>query len=87
MRKIMSVLLAIGAVCSAATVADARDGCGPGFHRGFYGHCRPNGYGYAGPGPGPALIIGNLYPGRGYWDGHRYWERREHWRGGWRYHH
>jgi hypothetical protein len=32
--------------------AEAAQGCGPGFHRGPYGHCRPNYYGrnYGRPG-------------------------------------
>ena len=67
--------------------AEAAQGCGPGFHRGPYGHCRPNGPA-AGPGVGIAvgpLVIGNFYAGHGYWDGHRYWDHRERWHGGWRY--
>ena len=28
----------------APAVTLVMDGCGPGFHRGPYGHCRPNGY-------------------------------------------
>jgi hypothetical protein len=51
-------------------------------HRGPYGHCRPNGAVAVGVGP---LVVGTLYPGRGYWDGHRYWAHRERWHGGWRY--
>jgi hypothetical protein len=84
MKTILALALA-GVALAGASVADARDGCGPGGHRGPYGHCRPNGYGY---GPGvvaPGLIIGNFYAGRGYWDGHRYWGHRDRWHGGWRY--
>ena len=88
------MLMAMAAGMVAATVAapaQARDGCGPGFHRGPAGRCRPNG---PPPGPpgvaigvpgGPGLVIGNFYEGRGYWDGRRYWQRRERWHGGWRY--
>lgn len=38
---IIPVALASG-VLLAAPAAEARDGCGLGFHRGFYGGCRPN---------------------------------------------
>jgi hypothetical protein len=89
-QKLLLAAIATGAVMTVAAPAEARDGCGPGFHRGAYGRCFPN----RGPGPGPvavgvpggpALVIGNFYPGRGYWDGQRYWHHREHWHGGWRY--
>lgn len=83
MRKILLATIATAALAAAVTPADARGGCGPGWHRGYYGHCRPNG----GPVlvPGGALVIGTYYPRRGYWDGNRYWWHRERWHGGWRY--
>ena len=34
--------VALGIFGASAGAAEARDGCGPGFHRGFYGYCRPN---------------------------------------------
>ena len=34
--------LVLGLAAGTAGGAEARDGCGPGFHRGFYGYCRPN---------------------------------------------
>ena len=85
MKTILTLALAATALVGA-TAADARDGCGRGFFRGPYGHCRP----MRGPGYGPAvvapgLIIGNFYAGRGYWDGRRYWQHRERWHRGWRY--
>ena len=84
MKTIFLSALAAGAVLAVATPADAAQGCGPGGHRGYYGHCRPNrGPGVvAGPG---ALVIGTYYPNRGYWDGRRYWGHRYRWHGGWRY--
>ncbi len=92
MKRAILIALAAGSVLAAAAPASAREGCGPGGHRGPYGHCRPNrGPGPVGPGvgvavgPGGGLVIGNFYRGRGYWDGHRYWQHRERWRGGWRY--
>ena len=89
MQKLLLAALAAGTVMVAAAPAEAREGCGPGMHRGEYGRCFPNG-GPRGPVAvgipgGPALIIGNRYEGRGYWDGHRYWQHRERWHGGWRY--
>jgi hypothetical protein len=79
MKKMMLAVLAAGAALTVASTAQAAGGCGPGFHRGPYGGCRPN----FGPGPGPA--IGVFYPGQGYWYGGRYWGHRYAWRGGWRY--
>ena len=87
MKALIAIALAAGATLVAATPADARQGCGPGFHRGPYGHCRPN----RGNGavvavtPGGALVVGNYYNGRGYWDGRRYWRHRHRWHHDWRY--
>jgi hypothetical protein len=83
MKKMMFALAIAGAAVAAATPADARDGCGRGFHRAYNGHCRPN----RGPvmvAPG-ALIVGNYYNGRGYWDGRRYYQNRYRYRNNWRY--
>ena len=82
MKKFFAFALAAGVALAAASSADARQGCGRGFHRGPYGHCRPNRY--VGVRPG-ALIVGNFYAGRGYWDGRRYWHRRYRWHNRWRY--
>ncbi|WP_116092430.1 GCG_CRPN prefix-to-repeats domain-containing protein [Sphingomonas crusticola] len=83
MKKYLLLALAAGATLVAAAPADARQGCGPGGHRDYYGHCRPNrGPVYAGP---RTLVIGTYYPGRGYWDGRRYYQHRERWHRGWRY--
>jgi hypothetical protein len=81
LKTVLIATIAVGAALSGVSAASAEGGCGPGFHRTPYGHCRPN----FGPGPGPAVIIGGFYPGRGWWDGHRYWAHRDHWHGGWRY--
>lgn len=37
-----AALLALGTVFGTGSAAEARDGCGPGFHRGYDGWCRPN---------------------------------------------
>lgn len=84
MRKTLIVAaLAAGAALAALAPANAAQGCGPGFHRGPYGRCHPNG--------GPVVVVprgpavGVFYPGRGYWDGRRYWPNRYRYNGGWRY--
>ena len=83
MNKLVAIALAATVTIGAASVADARDGCGRGGHRGPYGHCRPN---YGGPGVvAPGLIIGTYYHGRGYWDGRRYYHNRYRYHNGWRY--
>ena len=43
-RLLPAALLAAGLAVPLATAgaAEARDGCGLGGHRGFYGYCRPN---------------------------------------------
>ena len=81
MKRLLAIALIAGTALTA-TAAEARQGCGPGGHRGPYGHCRPN------RGPvvvAPPLVVHRYYPGRGYWDGHRYWWHRDRWHGGWRY--
>ena len=86
MKALIAIALAAGTAFVAATPADARQGCGPGFHRGPYGHCRPNrGSNVVAVTPGGALVIGNYYDGRGYWDGRRYWRHRHRMHNDWRY--
>lgn len=41
-------------------------------------------HGYA-PAPGPAFVVGNFYPGHGWWDGHAWYHDRYRFHGGWRY--
>jgi hypothetical protein len=86
MKTLISIALAAGLALGAASTASAREGCGPGGHRGPYGHCRPNARGdRVVVAPGGRLVIGSYYHGRGYWDGRRYWQHRRHWRNSWRY--
>lgn len=84
MKTIIAVGLAALATVAAVAPADARDGCGRGYHRGPYGHCRPNWRHGPAVGPGP-LVVGRFYNGRGYWNGDRYYWHRERWHNGWRY--
>lgn len=83
MKRIIALMLATGAMIGTASLADARQGCGRGFHRGYYGRCIPNRF-YRERVVG-APTIGVYYGGRGWWDGHRYWHDRYRWHGGWRY--
>jgi hypothetical protein len=85
MKRAIALILAAGVACSAVSAADAREGCGPGAHRGPYGHCRPNGFDPRPVAIAPGLVIGNFYTGRGYWDGHRYWAHRDRFHRDWRY--
>jgi hypothetical protein len=86
MKRFLTTALTLGMMLGTADAASAAQGCGPGWHRDPWGHCRPNG----GPPPGtvvvaPGLVIGHYYTGRGYWDGRQYWHHR-HWRhGAWAY--
>lgn len=37
-----AAVLVLGTMAAAVGTAEARDGCGPGGHRGYSGYCRPN---------------------------------------------
>jgi hypothetical protein len=77
MKKLLLASIGLGSALMAVSPALAADGCGPGFHRNPWGHCRPNDRDdYYVAAPGMALVIGNYYPGHGYWDGRRYWQHR-----------
>jgi hypothetical protein len=90
MNKFVIAALTAGTAIAtlAAIPAEAREGCGRGFHRGAYGRCIPNGpppRAVVVREPGVRLVIGNFYQGRGYWDGRRYWRERYRYNNGWRY--
>lgn len=92
-RKLTLSLALVSGVLLAAPAAEARDGCGPGFHRGIYGWCRPNWRPYA----YRPFVYGPGYRRFGYhrWGGyrrhdhyswHRSWHRGFAWhRGGFRH--
>lgn len=86
MKKLIALALAAGVPLVAVTPADASQGCGRDAHRGPRGRCVSD---FRGPGyhrgGGVTLVIGQRYPGRGYWDGHRYYQHRDAYRGGYRY--
>ena len=84
-QKIILAALAAAASFAVASTAMARDGCGGEFHRGPYGHCRPNNGGNRVVLTPARLVIGNFYHGRGYWDGRRYYQQRYRHHNGWRY--
>ena len=77
MRTLAAVTLASAIALAFVSPAQARQGCGAGFHRGPYGHCRPNVR-------AQVYVVGRYYPHRGYWDGRRWHANRyrdhDHWR-------
>ena len=79
----MKALLALGAAtliaAAAASPAQAREGCGRGFHRAWNGVCRPN------RGTPMRFIEGRYYAGRGYWYRGRWWRDRRRRHGVWIY--
>jgi hypothetical protein len=80
MKAIAAIGLNSAAVAlAAASPAQARQGCGPGFHRAPNGACRPN------RGGQQVFVVGRYYPGRGYWYQNRWWHRRYRYRNEWRY--
>ena len=78
----MKVSIALGvasAIALAASApADARQGCGAGFHR------IPNGRCVANRG-NQAWVVGRHYAGRGYWYNNRWWKNRYRYHNRWRY--
>lgn len=80
MKLIGTALLALGTMSASVGSAEAQGGCGWGFHRTYYGFCRPNGY--ARP-----FVVRPVYYGYGWrrhWRWHRHWAW--HHRGGWHRH-
>lgn len=43
MKYLLAAAMLASAVVGFSEVASAAEGCGPGFYRGRYGHCRPMG--------------------------------------------
>jgi hypothetical protein len=82
MKTLIFAAVSAGMALMALGPAQAAQGCGAGWHRGAYGHCRPNAAPAVRVGP---VVIGTYYPHRGWWDGRQYWAHRDRWHGGWRY--
>jgi len=78
--KLALSLALVSGVLLAAPAAEARDGCGPGFHRGFYGWCRPNWR----PDAYRPFVSGPGYRQSGYhrWGGYR-WRDHDSWHRSW----
>jgi hypothetical protein len=85
MKTLMMLALAAGLSLGTASTAMAREGCGPGGHRGPYGHCRPNRGTRVVVTPNGGFVVGNYYRGRGYWDGRGWYHHRRRWHNSWRY--
>ena len=72
MRLNLTLAAAILLSLSCVQSASAEGGCGPGFHRGPYGHCRPNGPVVVAPGapvvvaPAPVVVRPPVVCGVGY---------------------
>ena len=84
----MKILAAVGvasAIALAASApADARQGCGPGFHRAYNGVCRPNRDTRMRMRP-MRWTEGRYYSGRGYWWHNRWYQHRHRRNGVWIY--
>ena len=82
----MRTLIALAAAAVVATAgtspADARQGCGPGFHRAYNGVCRPNRDTRM---RRMQYVEGRYYAGRGYWWHNSWHHRRQRRNGVWIY--
>ena len=81
----MKTLIALAAAAVVATAgtapADARQGCGPGFHRAPNGMCRPNRDRMM----RMRYVEGRYYGGHGYWWHNRWYQHRHRRNGVWIY--
>jgi hypothetical protein len=77
-----AAVLALGTLVGTVSSAEALDGCGPGFHRNFYGFCRPNFYGPRFYGP---VYYRPAFYGRP-WGWRRAGFYRPYWHRPWGYH-
>jgi hypothetical protein len=79
MKVLAGIGLASVIALAAVSPAQARQGCGNGFHRAPNGRCVPN------RGRQQAFVVGQFYPGQGYWYNSRWYQHRARWHNGWRY--
>jgi hypothetical protein len=80
MKMLIALAAASVVAIAAASPADARQGCGPGFHRAPNGACRPNRDQQQ-----MQWVEGRYYPGHGYWYHNQWRHRRERRNGVWIY--
>ena len=82
----MKILAALGVASAIAmitsTPAEARQGCGPGFHRAYNGMCRPN---LDMQMRRMQYVEGRYYGGHGYWYHNRWYQHRHRRNGVWIY--
>ena len=79
MKTLIALGLATAIAGVAAAPAQAREGCGPGFHRAWNGMCRAN------RGTEARWIEGHYYAGQGYWWNNRWYQHRHRRNGVWIY--
>ena len=79
MRALAAIGFASLIALAAASPAQARQGCGPGFHRLPNGRCIPN------RGPRERWIEGQYYANHGYWWHNRWYQHRHRRNGVWIY--
>ena len=77
MKLAIALGVVSGAALAASAPAEARQGCGTGFHRAPNGRCVPN--------RGQRWVVGRYYPGQGYWYNNRWWKSRYRHHNVWRY--
>jgi len=79
MKTLIALATAAIVATAAAAPADARQGCGPGFHRAPNGMCRPN------RGMRMRYVEGRYYRGHGYWWRNAWRHHRQRRNGVWIY--
>jgi len=84
MKAIAALAVASGIAMLAAAPADARQGCGPGFHRSPNGMCRPS-RDMRDNMRQQRWVEGRYYSGRGYWWHNQWRQHRQRRNGVWIY--
>ena len=79
MKTLIALAVAGGVAALAASPAQAREGCGNGFHRTPNGMCRPN------KGTHARWVEGHYYAGQGYWYRNNWYQHRRRHNGIWIY--
>jgi hypothetical protein len=79
MKSLYLIAAAAVVTMTAAGPVQAREGCGPGYHRASNGMCRAN------RGTMQRWVEGHYYQGHGYWYQGRWWQQRYRYHNYWRY--